>query len=212
MRTLRLFLVISLLGLALAWAPGMSWAKEPFLGPQAVWNPAEAVLQQWLACRDAACKEKMMRANGASDQAIDFWRRSRGHLLTAFRELGRVDLAWGAWAGAGYQGQYYLLNGSPALLGVDDAVVRARKNKALDLTAHPGFARLRARHSKADLRRCRELESVEANAGGQRFVFSFYLKDGCDACPVLGTAYLAFDFDPRGKFTAIKLLGLVALR
>jgi len=210
MKTLRLSLGLTLL-LALAWAPAASLAKGPSLGPQAVWNPPGPVLQNWLACQDAACKEEIMRKSGASDQAVGFWRQSQGHLLTAFRKLGRVDLAWGAFAGAGYQGQYYLLNGSPPLLGVDDAVIEARRNKTLDLTAHPGFARLRARHPKADLWQCRELESVETNAGGQRFVFSFYLKDGCDACPVLGTAYLSFDFDPQGKFTGIKLMGLIAL-
>ena len=46
--------------------------------------------------------------------------------------------------------------------------------------------------------------------GGQRFIFSFVLLNGCHACEVAGYARVAFDFSPAGKFLGTKLLRLTA--
>lgn len=211
---IRFKLVLGVLALALAACPALGAAAGDAIpyGPQAAWNPPDAVMQKWLECKDSPCRQKVMQANAASAQAVSFLQQSKGHLMISFVELGKVDLAWGAFPGASYQGQYYLLNGSPALVGVDDAAIKARKGGSLDLAANPGYRRLLERRPKTGLWQCRGFEGADLSQAGQRFIFSFYLKEGCNACPVAGLAYLAFDFDANGKFLGIKLVGLIALR
>lgn len=216
----RLRLVVFLLALASlgAWAlaagPAFGAAPQDALtyGPQAVWNPPEPVMQKWLGCKDFVCRQKVMTESGASRLAVDFLRQSKGHLMTSFAALGKVALAWGSFPGASYQGQYFLVNGRPSLLGVDDAAIEAKNKGTLDLSANPYFRRLLERRPKTGLWQCREFEGEDSSKAGQRFIFSFYLKEGCNACPVAGLAYIVFDFNPNGKFLGINLVGLIALR
>ena len=44
--------------------------------------------------------------------------------------------------------------------------------------------------------------------GGQRFIFSFVLLNGCHACELAGHAQVAFDFSAAGRFLGTKLLRL----
>ena len=48
--------------------------------------------------------------------------------------------------------------------------------------------------------------------GGQRFVFSFKLLNGCHACVIAGYAHIDFDFDASGNFSGTKLLRLSGAR
>jgi hypothetical protein len=48
--------------------------------------------------------------------------------------------------------------------------------------------------------------------GGQRFVDSYYIVDGCMACDLLGIGIAQFDFDPTGKLVASEVVGLMDTR
>jgi ketosteroid isomerase-like protein len=47
--------------------------------------------------------------------------------------------------------------------------------------------------------------------GGQRFIITYALLNGCHACEVAGSAHVAFDFDRAGNLLRTHLLGLTAV-
>ncbi len=53
--------------------------------------------------------------------------------------------------------------------------------------------------------------SQSLTGGGQRFIVSYNIRNGCHACEQIGIARFAFDFDNYGKFEGTRLLDVVSL-
>jgi hypothetical protein len=173
--------------------------SSPKVGPETVWvQPADIIKHQKEVEKDLY---GYMKKNGASPEAIDFARRMEGEILTKFRKMGKVNLAYMELPirYASYGGSFLLVNGNPPLIKVGEAM------ENLNLRADPALVR---KYPKVDFFGSgidftkMELLSPE----GQRFIFAFALKDGCNACEVVGEANVAYDFDASGKFLGTKLL------
>lgn len=125
--------------------------------------------------------------------------------MGSFREMGRVDLATTVaplWNDPNVE-DFILVNGSPRVVylwpNVDkiditrDRLYPSLKRQFPDITMWP-------MHGFMDLRHLSD--------GGQRFVFSFVLLNGCRACDIAGSAEVAFDFTQSGRFLGASLLQL----
>lgn len=200
MRFLSLFLIVASVNAGDTAAP---------VGAAAVWNPPAGFLAAMHAACDARperlaeCFRERMRAAGASPDAVAFAKRAGGlQYVRAFRETGRVDVAWAVSPfRANTNDLVDLVNGNPPILDVDDP-------RYLDpsiFAADPGFAAIRAAHPDVtpfpgDRYRLRAVEGSTLPGGGQRFVVGEDLRDGCHACAILAEARVAFEFDVAGKF------------
>jgi len=173
--------------------------SPPRIGPETVWvQPADIIKHQAEVEKDLF---GYMKRNGASPQAIDFARRMEGDILTKFRQMGKVDLAFmePPIRYASYSGSFLLVNGNPPIIRVGEAM------EHINLRGDPALVR---QYPKVDFFgsgiNFTKMELLPA--GGQRFIFAFALKNGCNACEVVGEAHVAYDFDARGKFLGTNLL------
>jgi hypothetical protein len=173
--------------------------SPPKVGPEAVWRqPADIIGHREEVEKDLS---GYMKRNGASPQAIDFARRMEGEILTQFRQMGKVNLAYMELPirYASYAGSFLLVNGNPPLVRVGDAM------ENLNLRGDPALVR---KYPKVDFFGSgidfTKMEPLPA--GGQRFIFAFALKNGCNACAIVGAANVAYDFDASGKFLGAKVL------
>ena len=173
--------------------------SSPKVGPETVWvQPADIIKHQQEVDKDLY---GYMKRNGASPQAIDFARRMEGEILTQYRKMGQVNLAYMELPirYASYGGTFLLVNGDPPLIKVGEAMDR------INLRGDPVLVR---KYPKVDFFGSGiDFTKMELlPPGGQRFIFAFDLKDGCNACEVVGTANVAYDFDASGRFIGTKLL------
>jgi hypothetical protein len=206
MRFLSLFLILESASAGDSVAP---------VGATAAWNPSAGFLVAMHAACDARperlseCFPERMRAAGASPEAVAFTERTGGlQYLRAFRETGRVDVAWAVNPFRTNTNDIIdLVNGDPAILDVDDP-------KYLDpamLERHPGCAAMRRAHPKltpfpGDRFDRHAVQRMAQVGGGQRFVVGEDLRDGCHSCAILGKARVAYDFDAAGKFRGVQVL------
>jgi hypothetical protein len=179
------------------------------VGPDAVWKPpADFNAAFHKACAKAGarfglCFTQQMEKAGASPAAVAFSRRieNQGY-LRAFRETGKVDVAYADYPYRANENQVCLLvNGQPPTIDVDDP---ALIDKAA-LAASPVYAELLRSHPNATLfpgsrGGARGPIAQDLASGGQRFMVPFTVHDGCHACAVLGQVYLRFLFDVEGRF------------
>lgn len=172
----------------------------PRIGPDAVW-PADWRLIARHHGEVLAGLESFMRRQGASPQALAFTRAVQGEgFLTSFTEMGRVDLAQMQVPFKNADPDYLLVNGTPPLIKVGER----QYWRHLNFRGNPWLKD----YPKADwFARINFLRMVPRPGGGQRFIFAFAIQDGCRACPTLGYARVAYDFDPTGKFLRTSLLG-----
>jgi hypothetical protein len=183
-------------------------------GPQAVWNPPQEAMTQIQDCYmmaggdEAACVIAIMQEEGAAPAAIELIRTLNGlAFLIEFEEMGTVDKGLLLYPGrANDNWQPVLLNGIPSILIVPHEV-------DVDIRQDPNYPALVAEYPEltmwsGDNRFAGEEPRPE---GGQRFIFSFNLVDGCHACDVAGTAQVAFDFDASGRFLGSELLSLMPM-
>ena len=179
------------------------------VGADAVWNPpAEFVATVHKACANSGdrfgqCFTEQMQKAGASPAAIAFSRRTGNQgYLQAFRELGKVDIAFADYPYRANENRVCLLvNGSPATIDVDDPALLEKS----PLEANPAYAGLLKAHPNATLfpgprTGARSVVAQTLSSGGQRFVVPFSVHDGCHACAVLGQVFIAFVFDVEGRF------------
>lgn len=172
---------------------------SPQIGPETVWRqPADIIKHMGEVEKDLS---GYMKRHGASPQAIDFARRNEGEILTQFRKMGKVNLAFMELPirYASYGGTYLLVNGTPPMVKVGEAMDRV--NLRGDPVLVRKYPKVDFFGSGIDFTKMEPLPS-----GGQRFIFAFALKDGCNACKVVGAANVAYDFDAGGKFLGTKLL------
>ncbi|HLW59459.1 MAG TPA: hypothetical protein VKV57_05970 [bacterium] len=177
---------------AKAQPPGM----RERVGPEAVWNPPREVfleIGRECAGKSAGCLPGLMEQSAASAQAIEFSRSLGGEgYLEALRALGRVDLATIAYPFRANDNEVpALINGKPPVVDVQSSAA------SLVLAGDPYYDTILRRHPNArwlgDVPSFKEMTTLPQ--GGQRFVFTFALRDGCHACAILGKAWLAMDFD-----------------
>ena len=155
-----------------------------------------------------------MQQAGASQKAIDFY-NDTGWFLTDVKPYGALALGsivnpWRANA----NNQYAMLNGSPEVVYIE------QEGSKLDLQSDPGFAALQAAFPPAaGLNGMENLTVFEADNefegavaapddNGQRFIFRYNVVNVCHAC---GTGYwerAGLDFDGKGVYRSIVLLGL----
>lgn len=186
----------------------------PSIEPDAVWKPpADFRSKVDAKCGNAAdfgaCFVAQMRAAGAPQAALAFAGRTdnRGY-ATSFRETGIVDIVHAEYPyRANENALVFLVNGRPPMIDVDDLSRIDQKN----LGTNAAYAALLSKYPAlslfpADRRPGRGPGAAKLRSGGQRFVVTYVLKDGCHACAVVGDARIGFDFDVEGKFVGTDVL------
>lgn len=210
---------------ALSWSAQTTGANGASVGTQAagkigasaVWQPPKDFLGNAHAACDKAmnpvsygeCFINQISVAGAPVDGVSFTRmlyqQSDGQvgIMSAFKKYGPVDAAqvfYPLRANDNYG--LLLVNGDPSVLDVDDL-------KKLDQSAmqqDPMFQAVKRKFPAVDLwpgdRSSSEpwprLQSLPN--GGQRFVVSYPLLNGCHACQHLGAVRFGWDFDATGKF------------
>jgi len=181
------------------------------ISPEAIWNPVEdearlARIHECTMPRLAECAIATMEELGASPQAVDFF-RTTGWFLSDFQEMGRVDLGsivnpWRANA----NGDFALLNGTPSVVLAEAegrlVDVAIERDSAYDMlvTLFPDLLLWPTDNV---------FETLGASLQeGQRFIFQFYLNNGCHACRTGYMGRVALDFAPDGTYSFPLLLGL----
>lgn len=192
------------------------------VGSDAVWQPgSNFVPAMHASCRNLAfpvlgrCFAARMAADGASPAAVQFAHRIGNQgFLRAFRNAGRVDIAYADYVFAANENQHVLLvNGSPAMIDVDDFRLLDQQQ----LGQNPVYRSLQKKFPRIALwpgdRFSTRFPLVIRRAdGGQRFVVRYRLQDFCHACAVVGMAAFAFDFDTTGRFLGTRLAQVEAGR
>jgi predicted secreted protein len=150
-----------------------------------------------------------MKGSGASPEAIAFSRDMGNEAwLRAFRESGRVDIAYVTYPFRANENQGILLvNGDPSPVDVDGSAVPSRGALEKDLV----FEALAKRYPDISLWPGDRFGTDQPVAeqlpgGGTRFHVGYLLRNGCHACEEIGSAVFAFDFDSGGRFTGTKLM------
>lgn len=198
--------------------------SEEQIGASAVWDPGQKELQEIQHnCKRFSgdlyvrCFTDGMTDLGASPEAVDFTQlyaeNHAGKLafLRGFHPMDAVDLGYTTFPGEESSQGWVLLNGSPEILNVDDDEIVSQQK----ITQNRVFVALRVSHPKAGIfpdRTQRAYNGIPAMMklpdGGQRFVISYPIKDGCDTCALLGTAAVKLDFDAGGTFLGADLMNI----
>ena len=193
------------------------------IGAKAVWTPTKGAQKRIADCNPTSmqCLTDVMRESRASSQAVQFatllnHEGDEGY-MTSFRKMGKVDLVTVIHPfSANTNSAYWLVNGTPpvletALTGEDQENTDAvDERKRVDIKTQPLYTSLVRRFPKLDVELSRNtFENMRRlPEGGQEFVFSYALVNGCRACEIGGYAHVGFDFDGAGNFLAAKLLRL----
>ena len=218
-------LMIALVGTfgGLAMGDARSAETGEVIGPDAVWQPGMGFMQtvrqqcgKGEPGQYGDCLLAHMPAAGAPPAAVAFSRRLRasgnGQIGYArdFRDTGRVDIAYVYYPLRANENQGWLLvNGQPELIDVDD-LGRLPQDA---LKRDPTYATLAKQYHRVTLfpgdRAGTKSPAMQALPdGGQRFVVRYRLQNGCHACQRLGSASFGFDFDPAGRFSGARFIGI----
>ncbi len=194
--------------------------SDELIGSSSVWQPTDSELRQiQQICGPQAenysrCFIQQMPNFGASDEAVAFTEAyaDQNHGLIAFlrdfRPVDSVDLGYAYFpAAADFNQGWLLLNGTPAIVNVDDFSLLPHAAMMKDRA----YAALRGRHPQITLfDGDRGFDVMPAAGslpdGGQWFVIDYPLKDQCRACSTFGSASFRFEFDPTGRLDGVKFL------
>jgi len=182
----------------------------------AVWKPGPDFLEILHARCDALvfpqlgkCLASLMKESGASPEAVAFTGCLGNEAwLRAFREKGRVDIAYLTYPFRANENQGILLvNGDPSPIDVDNLALSTQAELKQDLT----YGDLAKKYPDISLwpgdRYGTETPVAETLEKGQLRIFVGYLlRNGCHACEKVGSAVFAFDFDSGGKFLGNRLM------
>lgn len=181
---------------------------------KALWQPGMGIMGTIReACGSAGdfgqCFVAQMQKSGASPQAIAFTKLTGNTgFMRDFREAGRVDVAYVNYPFRANENQGCLLvNGEPQAIDVDDISLLPQD----EMRKSAAYVSLAAKYPNATIfpgdRNGIAYPKIERLPdGGQRFVVSYRLVDGCHACARIGDVSFAFDFDRAGKLTGRKFL------
>jgi Tol biopolymer transport system component len=177
-------------------------------GTETVWSPTDQAQNEAMQCWDSGnsdCLLQVMKNHNAPPQAIEFSEQLEGEgYMSSFEEKGIVDLAMVIYPmRANDNFQPVLVNGQPGIVHIEDVW-------HTDLSSDPLYPSMIARYPEMTLwgsdNGFSGLEEIQG--GGQSFRISYSLVDGCHACEVVGTAFIAFDFDNSGTFIGTRFLEL----
>jgi hypothetical protein len=180
----------------------------------AVWRPpadfrAKVAAKCGNVAGFGACLIAQMRAAGAPEAALAFAKRTDNQgYATGFRDTGTVDLVHAEYPyRANENALVFLVNGQPPMIDVDDLSRIDQRN----LGANAAYAALLSKYPAlalfpGDRRPGRGPGATRLRSGGQRFVVTYVLKDGCHACAIVGDARIGFDFDVEGKFVGTDVI------
>lgn len=198
------------------------------LGSPAIWRPGPDFPNNAHAACDnapqppafAECFINQMARAGASQDAVAFTRKlyqttGQVGIVGEFKTFDLLGLAWVVYPlRANDNDGVLVLNGDPSIIDVDDL-------QKLDKTAlekDPLFLEWKKSAPKLDVwpgDRSGGAAQIQfartwpgAKPGGQRFLFSYPLIDGCHACTRVGFANYWWDFDAKGKFLGTQLLSV----
>ncbi|HEY3202737.1 MAG TPA: hypothetical protein VGL03_03655 [Thermoanaerobaculia bacterium] len=220
--TLPLAILLLIMSGPLLSAPRRSsGVSEPSrIGPDAVWRPDAAFLKRFHQSCDALsgpqfgeCFVREMQKSGASPAAVTFARYTENQgYLTAFRETGRVDVAWAEYPYRANESQLcFLVNGSPPMIDVDDPRILERR----ELASRPVYAGIAGKYPNVAIfpgprTGADSVRVMSRPHGGLRFEVSYSLHDGCHACATVGSARFGFDFDADGRFVKTHVVAVEA--
>jgi hypothetical protein len=187
------------------------------IGPDAVWNDSEQFAEKVASTcgelrlpKSQQCLIKMFEREHAP-AAAKFTRRIQGEgYMRAFRKVGPVDIAYVTYPfRANENNGILLVNGSPAIINVDDFKALPQK----DLKKDPSYKALLASFPDAMLfmgeRFSTDVPTVEQlSDGGISFIVPYRLNNVCRACERLAIVSFGFDFDATGTFLRIRYVGL----
>jgi len=208
-----------LMGHAQAGAPKTA---APKIGASAVWQmPPQFLATAHAACdaelsRVAECMIGQMQKAGAPALSIAFsralFKQSRGEfgVLTGFQNESPVSFAWVTYplrANTNYG--LLLVNGSPAIVNVEDSKLLDRKT----MEQSGQFQDTRNQFPKVDVwpgdRDGKEWPNSQPGPnGGRQFVVGYPLINGCHACARAGQAIFNWNFDAKGKFLGTTFQGM----
>jgi hypothetical protein len=189
----------------------------------AVWQmPADFVSAAKPACEktpgDVKCLIDRMEKAGASSHAVAFtrelYKQSKGDfgIMSGYQEQGALAFAWVIYPlRANTNNGLLLVNGKPAMVNLED--LRLLDTKTMERSFQ--FQDLKNQFPKVTIwpgdRDGKTWPTAEAGRnGGNMFVLSYPLRDGCRACSNAGSAIFTWNFDAAGKFTGTAFQGLIA--
>ncbi len=187
----------------------------------AVWHPPSVFREMMDGRCDSLispgfqkCFIALMRELGASPQAVRFTvlTDTTGY-VRHFVDAGLIGVAYVAYPfRANENFGITLVNGRPGMIDVDDFqfvdLTELKKDstylKIVD--AFPDASIWPGDRFHFDQPSCTPLPG-----GGQRFVLTYIIRNGCHACEHIGIADFAFDFDKDGKLAGSRLVGVESL-
>lgn len=192
-------------------------AAQATVTAAAVWRPDAGFMPRFHKRCDenrgaafADCFAGAMQAAGAPQAALDFTRRlgNEGYLEALDPTAGPIAVAHVLYPfRANENAAWLLVNGTPALIDIDDQRYLALSEMRLS----PAYAAIRRRYPKvAFWPGARGAAGPDATPDGLRFVVGYLLRDFCHACQVVGRVRFAFAFDRAGKFLGSRLVSVVA--
>lgn len=178
---------------------------------KAMWKVPNGVIQTMMQdcsqhARNAqdfrACQILFMQQHCASEQAIAFF-KAKSAWIQDFRRYQPVTVVKSLVMAADHSEEFFIINSKGVVIDVDDYNLL----KTINLNSKREFKDILKRYPKATL--WFGGHHFPTPAGPSRLIFSYVIKDGCNACAIAGHAWLAFDFDTQGNFKSIKLIHLM---
>jgi hypothetical protein len=187
----------------------------------AVWQPPQDFITKAHAACDKSnppnyseCFIDQMSKSGAPADAVSFtrtlYRQSDGQvgIMVAFEKVGPVDVArvlYPLRANDNYG--LLLVNGDPAILDVDDL----KKLNRAEMEQSPLYQGVKQKYTATALwpgdRSGTMWPQVKPLPdGGQQFIISYPLLNGCHACQHVGLSRFSWNFDAKGKFAGTKYI------
>ena len=167
------------------------------------------------AANFSECFVAQMQKGGASPEAIAFTKLTDNTgYLRDFRDTGRVDVAYVNYPFRANENQGCLLvNGNPRVIDVDDTSDIPKD----DLLKNARYAELAQKYPDITIfpgdRNGTDYPAIEKLPdGGQRFIVTYRLLNGCHACERVGNVSFAFDFDRAGKLIGRKFHAVEGIR
>ena len=210
----RLFLGALAMVAAAIPAAGPATAQER-VTQAAVWRPAPGFLERFhkqcagrAGAAFDACFARAMAKAGASPAALAFTARlgNEGYLQSLDEAGGPIAVAHVVFPfRANENDAWYLVNGAPPLIDVDD-----RGNLAIArMRSSPGYAAIHRRYPNVTFwPGDRAGAGPQVAPGGREFVVGYVLRDLCHACAIIGRVRYAFDFEADGKFLGARLVSI----
>ncbi len=182
----------------------------------AVWRPPVAFMARFHKRCDGrsgaafdACFAAAMAKAGASPAALGFARRldNEAYLEALEDTGGPVAVAHVFYPfRANENDAWFLVNGTPALIDVDD-----RRYLALaQMRSSAAYAAIHRRYPNVTFwPGDRGAAAPAVSQSGREFVIGYLLRNLCHACATVGRVSFAFDFDSGGKLLGTRMASVV---